>query len=639
MFSKNEQISAFAVYSKRRKNSDTSLRLQKFLKKRSNMGNKKTKRTGNITKKKISKAISINKRKRSPTNNSKSATHDTTLTIDEINNKTPMFTIKDDENKEGRYMIFNSDNFFSSTERCASIFNTTNETNDGPIFQTVDNNNRSKKKYIKPKKQNKGDDNNDDDDDDDEPHAIGHQSRLTASNFNELFKLNPVFQSCTILEWLISPLTINKFFVNIWERKPAHIIRSRENYYKDLMSTPIFDKMLRYNCILFSKNIDITTYEDGIKIDHSPVGRALPNVVWDYYRNGCSVRMLNPQTYLPRIHKLNATLQEYFGSFVGANSYLTPPGCQGFAPHYDDVETFILQIEGKKRWKLYYTTNDKGILARYSSKDFKHSELGEPYFDKVITPGDMLYLPRGTIHEAIADTKCHSLHLTLSVYQRNSWCDLLDKLIPNALQKAVQENFIYREGLPIDFWKHFGSIHAGEKSEARDSYGAIVKCLVDKIQNYIDIDQAMDELFKNHIHDSLPPSLMKYEQKRTAILDGERMISEGVLSNCVQLKSSTSIRIIRSHCVRLVKEKDEEYRLYYSTDNSKEFHGNELQYLEIDDVFVPGIKKLLLVYPEFIKIKDLPIDDEESRYQVAKDLWDRGIIMTDEPIVSEESKK
>ena len=33
--------------------------------------------------------------------------------------------------------------------------------------------------------------------------------------------------------------------------------------------------------------------------------------------------------------------------------YLTPPETQGFAPHYDDIEAFILQLEGKKRWRVY----------------------------------------------------------------------------------------------------------------------------------------------------------------------------------------------------------------------------------------------------------------------------------------------
>ena len=33
--------------------------------------------------------------------------------------------------------------------------------------------------------------------------------------------------------------------------------------------------------------------------------------------------------------------------------YLTPPGSQGFAPHYDDIEAIVIQLEGRKHWKLY----------------------------------------------------------------------------------------------------------------------------------------------------------------------------------------------------------------------------------------------------------------------------------------------
>ena len=64
------------------------------------------------------------------------------------------------------------------------------------------------------------------------------------------------------------------------------------------------------------------------------LGRARPAVVWDSYNEGCSVRILNPHTYSVSVWKLLSCLQEYFGSLVGANTYLTPPGSQGFAPHY-----------------------------------------------------------------------------------------------------------------------------------------------------------------------------------------------------------------------------------------------------------------------------------------------------------------
>lgn len=76
------------------------------------------------------------------------------------------------------------------------------------------------------------------------------------------------------------------------------------------MSTPMLDKILRESHILFTKNIDITSYENGVRETHNPVGRAIPSVVWDYYMNGCSVRMLNPQTYIPKLHSLNGIFYE-----------------------------------------------------------------------------------------------------------------------------------------------------------------------------------------------------------------------------------------------------------------------------------------------------------------------------------------
>lgn len=56
------------------------------------------------------------------------------------------------------------------------------------------------------------------------------------------------------------------------------------------------------------------------------------------------MRLLNPQTYTGEVWYLLSTLQELFGCMVGANIYLTPPGTQGFAPHYDDIEGFVLQV-------------------------------------------------------------------------------------------------------------------------------------------------------------------------------------------------------------------------------------------------------------------------------------------------------
>ena len=34
----------------------------------------------------------------------------------------------------------------------------------------------------------------------------------------------------------------------------------------------------------FTVNIDITSYQDGERCTHNPEGRAVPQVVWDYFQ-------------------------------------------------------------------------------------------------------------------------------------------------------------------------------------------------------------------------------------------------------------------------------------------------------------------------------------------------------------------
>ncbi|XP_071567713.1 ribosomal oxygenase 1 [Temnothorax nylanderi] len=439
---------------------------------------------------------------------------------------------------------------------------------------------------------------------------------------------NPIEFSRHLFQWLLQPINIETFFKKNWEKTPLYVKRDMPNFYKHLVSTPLLDQVLRKNHILFTKNIDITSYSDGVRETHNPPGRALPSVVWDYYQNKCSIRMLNPQTFIPAIHAMNATLQEFFGCFVGANLYLTPPNSQGFAPHYDDVEAFIFQIEGQKRWRLYKPLNENEYLPRYSSKNFDQSEIGEPILDTIVKAGDLLYLPRGTIHQGMTLEDTHSLHITLSVYQKNSWVDLLEKALPQALQRAAENDSRFREGLPLNYLKYVGT--ACNTNDRKDVFKNNIKNLISLLLEHIDVDNAADLMAKDHIHDFLPPFLMKKERKCTVAEDGEIMTNDGVVKNCAEILPETRIRLLRLHCMRLIKE--DTCRIYYSTENSKEYHEYEPQFLEVDEKYVPGIKKMIISYPNFISVKELPIEDDEEKIQIVKDLWEKGLILTEEPL-------
>ncbi|PSN44531.1 hypothetical protein C0J52_14684 [Blattella germanica] len=401
-----------------------------------------------------------------------------------------------------------------------------------------------------------------------------------------------IVEAKKLFSWLITPVKIDEFFSDAWEKRPLHIKRAVKDYYTPVLSTAVIDRMLRNNNVQFKKNLDVTTYVDGKRETHNPDGRALPSLVWDYYKNGCSVRMINPQTFIPKLALLTTSLQDFLGSFCGANFYLTPPDSQGFAPHYDDIEAFILQVEGKKKWRLYAPKSDSEILPRFSSEDFSQEELGKLMLEVTLEPGDLLYFPRGTVHQATTVPGTHSLHITLSCHQRNTWGDLLEK---------------------------------------RTSFLNKIRSLTERLFDHAPIDAAVDQMGKQFMHDAMPPILTAEEKTCTAFGDGYKMEDNGKLRNCGEFFLHTKIKLLRAHILRLVEEEDS-VRLYHCVDNSLEYHGFEPQFLEIPEKMAPAVKHLIRSYPEFIKISDLPSLTDEEKIRIIGDLWDRGLVLTEKPL-------
>ena len=133
--------------------------------------------------------------------------------------------------------------------------------------------------------------------------------------------------------------------------------------------------------------------------------------------------------------------------------------------------------KGRKRWKVYPPPNRAETLPRFSSRDYteKDMEGTHPVIDTVLGPGDVLYMPRGWIHQAHTpqessgkDESGHSLHLTASAMQKWSWIDLLDLVMPEALESvaASETSTSLREGLPRNFLSYMGAMYDTMSEEA-----------------------------------------------------------------------------------------------------------------------------------------------------------------------------
>ena len=217
-------------------------------------------------------------------------------------------------------------------------------------------------------------------------------------------------------------------------------------------------------------DVDVTRYDPSSE-KRKTLSDGIVDATWARQQldQGATIRLRQPQDRLTKVQALCRALEGEFGSTVGANAYLTAKdGAQGFAAHWDDVDVFILQLEGRKRWRVGACADDVYRLPRVSSEDFDEEALRRlcPHLSEIILePGDVLYLPRGFIHSAVTEGLQNSLHLTLSCHRANSWADLLEAALPSALSEAIASDPKMRESLPRDCLHYMGVAHSLDSSD------------------------------------------------------------------------------------------------------------------------------------------------------------------------------
>ena len=215
------------------------------------------------------------------------------------------------------------------------------------------------------------------------------------------------------------------FFERTWEKEVKHIKACKDRKTGEIFET-LFPKSFLSD---FSQNLEFgvdcvgARFRDGVRETLSTMieGQTSFDMV---LQQGWTLQLHQPQRFNDNLWRLISSLEAEFGSLVGCNAYITPgDGSQGLAPHYDDVSIFCCQVYGTKNWSIHRANP---CLANHPSGDLEGSTLGKPYMEVQLEPGDILYLPRGTIHQASTNDS-QSTHLTISFLQNWAYVDLLAK--------------------------------------------------------------------------------------------------------------------------------------------------------------------------------------------------------------------
>ncbi len=252
------------------------------------------------------------------------------------------------------------------------------------------------------------------------------------------------------LERLLRPVETGAFFRDTWEKQPLCIRRDDPGYYEGLFELRNLDQVIAFTRPRFLDPGDFEpdgpprhNFVQGWLADEEPFPTALfPGVsdVHQAFARGKTVILRSMQQRWPAIATLCRGLEGFFSCPVHANLYLTPAGAQGFDAHFDTHEVFVLQLAGRKHWRIYGADRDLPLVE--DAVPVGRDQLGPPTQEVLLQAGDLLYLPRGHVHEANT-LEGLSLHLTVGV-KVFRWADLLGQALADVVARDVR----FREALP-----------------------------------------------------------------------------------------------------------------------------------------------------------------------------------------------
>lgn len=272
---------------------------------------------------------------------------------------------------------------------------------------------------------------------------------------------------------ILAPVSITDFFTDYFEKEMLLIRRNDGSYFQDILTfqelSGYLERMDNFypsiRMVKDGKELSAETYTlKGVPIGHHKKdGIVDPEKIFDLFRAGSSFVIQAGQRYFENLSATCFNISTHFRSPVQANIYITPNGSRGFNPHWDTHDVFVLQISGTKTWHLYGMEMDLPVKGQSLAVNKFHKK---PVQTIQLHPGDMLYLPRGYVHDAVADDGISS-HITIGALAY-TWKRLFIEMMT-----GLDEHKSFREAIP--FWKNDVQTEVTKKVEEFAAYVKNIK--------------------------------------------------------------------------------------------------------------------------------------------------------------------
>lgn len=288
-------------------------------------------------------------------------------------------------------------------------------------------------------------------------------------------------------ERLIYPFTKEQFVEEYLEKKPMVVKRNQPDYYHDLLTIEEVDDIIQSG--LKHGNLDCTLSHAEKRIepeDYKIIRRADKTDIYAgvdpvklfnlFEQQKASIIIHNSAAYNATLADTVAEVERDLECHSGVNLFVTPSNAQCFQAHYDEHDLFIIQIAGVKHWKVF----ENAVYLPFEPQNKKHVDFSglSLLHDVYLEAGDILYVPRGFVHE-VTTTDTISFHITLGAVS-DPWI----KHFANYITALAYEDEAFRRA------------YVSEKNRTLKETEAIISLLKQKLMDKLEEEEQVRRFIK-----------------------------------------------------------------------------------------------------------------------------------------------
>lgn len=259
---------------------------------------------------------------------------------------------------------------------------------------------------------------------------------------------------------LIAPVGEDEFFAEYHDRKPLHIPAPAPDKLDDVMNWETLSRVLSMTAIWTTNNLKLFLdtkpvppeqyCRQAIDRNNQPALQPDAGKVKGWLQRGASIVANDIDTLTPGMASAADALERRLGGKAQSNLYCSWKSHQAFTTHFDTHEVFALHVAGEKVWRVYEGRLDNPIaneMFKSLDDDYHLANRGEIAMEVNLKPGDLLYIPRGQYHDALASSE-GCIHLAFGVTHIIGY-DAMSLLFERALSDRVfRTNIPAREAGP-----------------------------------------------------------------------------------------------------------------------------------------------------------------------------------------------